>query len=160
MASRKSAGLLMYRFRNGQVEVLLAHPGGPYFSRKDDGYWTLPKGEIEQGEDYLETAIREFKEEVGLTVDPGSPFVGLGSIRQRGGKVVHAWAVEGDYDSRHPLPTSTFEMEWPPHSGKLKCFPEVDRIEFYPMAQARVKVKDTHLPFLERLEEHLQNRKV
>jgi predicted NUDIX family NTP pyrophosphohydrolase len=156
MPSRKSAGLLMYRFRSGQLEVLLAHPGGPYFSRQDHGYWTLPKGEIEAGENQLETAIREFKEEVGLAIDPGSRFVELVSIRQRGGKVVHAWAFEGDYDVTHPLPTSTFEMEWPPHSGKRKCFPEVDRLEFYRLPEARLKIKDTHLPFLDRLEEFLR----
>lgn len=145
----------MYRFRDGQLEVLLAHPGGPYFARKDDGAWTVPKGEIEAGEDYLATAIREFKEEVGVAVDPASRFVGLGSIRQRGGKVVHAWGIEGDYDPAHPLPTSTFEMEWPSHSGTRKRFPEVDRLEFFPLPVARVKLKDTHLPFLDRLEAFL-----
>lgn len=142
----------MYRRRNGRVEVLLAHPGGPYFTRKDDGYWTIPKGEIEAGEAQLETAIREFKEEVGVTVNPDGRFLALGSIRQRGGKLVYAWAVEGDYDATRPLPNSTFEMEWPPHSGQRRQFPEVDQLDFFALAQARVKLKDTQLPFLDRLE--------
>ncbi len=156
MPSRKSAGLLLYRVQAGSLEVLLAHPGGPYFTHKDNGHWTIPKGEIEEGEAYLETAIREFKEEVGIAVDPGSPFCDLGSIRQRGGKIVHAWAVEGDYDHSQPIPTSTFEMEWPPHSGKRQQFPEVDQLEFFTLDLARVKLKDTQQPFLQRLEAALK----
>ena len=157
MPSRKSAGLLLYRLRHGDLEVLLAHPGGPFFTRKDLGHWTIPKGEVEVGEELLETAIREFREEVGVVVDPASRFLELGSIRQRGGKVVHAWAVQGDYDSTQPIPTSTFEMEWPPHSGKQRKFPELDRLEFFALADARRKLKDTHLPFLDRLEAALRN---
>ena len=136
-----SAGLVMYRMRGGQVEVLLAHPGGPFFARKDAGHWTVPKGEIEPGEDHLATAIREFREEVGVEVNPQSRFLDLGSIRQRGGKIVHAWAFEGDYDDSTPVNSSSFEMEWPPGSGQIQSFPELDRVMFFPLARAKEKIK-------------------
>ncbi len=145
----------MYRLRDGQLEVLLAHPGGPFFARKDAGHWTVPKGEIESGEDYLATAIREFKEEVGVEVAPGTRFLELGSIRQRGGKIGHAWAFEGDYDDSAPVKTSTFKMEWPPGSGQWQAFPEVDRLKFFPLAKARQMIKATQVPLLERLEQLL-----
>lgn len=156
MPSRVSAGLVMYRMRSGQVEVLLAHPGGPFFARKDAGHWTLPKGEIEPGEDPLAAAIREFKEEVGVTVNPQSRFLDLGSIRQKGGKVVQAWAFNGDYDDSGPVVTSMFEMEWPPGSGKLQSFPELDRVKFFPLARAKERIKDTQIPLLDRLVELLK----
>lgn len=149
----------MYRARGGQLEVLLAHPGGPLFARKDEGYWTIPKGEIESGEDHLATAIREFHEEVGVEVDPRSEFLELGSIRQRGGKVVHAWAVEGHGETPAPVLASTFEMEWPPRSGRRQSFPEVDRLDYFPLALARQKIKDTQMPLLDRLEELMGRRR-
>src|SRR5258705_564382 len=105
-----SAGLLMYRKRGQDLEGLLAHPGGPFFKNKDDGHWTIPKGEIESGEESLSTAIREFREEIGLDIDPSAKFIDLGSIRQQGGKVVHAWAVEGDCPANHCPRSNVFQM--------------------------------------------------
>ena len=151
-AARVSAGLLLYRRRGENLEVFLAHPGGPFFKNKDDGHWTIPKGEIEKQDDRFATALREFHEEVGILIDPKSNFIDLGSIRQKGGKVVHAWAVEGDCPAGHCLKSNTFQMEWPPKSGKLQSFPEIDRAEFFDMDIARKKIKSTQIPFLERLE--------
>jgi len=155
MRSRVSAGLVLFRQRDGRVEVLLAHPGGPLFRHKDDGYWTVPKGEIEPGEDQLAAALREFKEEVGLEVSGLGPFLPLGSIRQKGGKVVHAWAVEASEGMPPPQPGSNFTMEWPPHSGKFQEFPEVDRVEFFPLRTACQKIKESQVPLLLRLEKCL-----
>ena len=137
------------------MEVLLAHPGGPFFAKKDNGHWTIPKGEIEEDEDHLLTAIRELKEETGLEIDPRSKFIELGSIRQKGGKTVHAWGVQ--HDCPNPLECeTTFHMEWPPRSGKWRTFPEIDRAEFFPIDQARQKIKETQIPLLERLETALK----
>src|SRR5436190_12931127 len=105
--TRVSAGLLLYRMREGQLEVFLAHPGGPFFAHRDDGHWTIPKGEIEAGEELLATALREFWEEVGIEIDPRSKFLELGSIRQKGGKIVHAWGVEFDWEGKAPVKSST-----------------------------------------------------
>jgi predicted NUDIX family NTP pyrophosphohydrolase len=146
---RISAGLLMYRFRNRELEVFLAHPGGPLFRHKDYGYWTLPKGEIEPNEELLHAARREFKEEVGI--EPQGEFLPLGWIRQKGGKVVHGWAFEGDCDESRPHVCNTFTMEWPFGSGRLQSFPEVDRVAFFSLDQAREKIKQTQVPFLDRL---------
>lgn len=154
--SRISAGLVMFRVRRGRLEVLLAHPGGPLFQFRDDGYWSIPKGEIEPGEDYLATAIREFQEEIGIAVDPQGTFHPLGSIRQKGGKTVHAWGVQGDVEIPSPLPSSTFTMEWPPASGKRREFPEVDRADFFPLFTARQKIKETQIPLLDRLDQILR----
>jgi predicted NUDIX family NTP pyrophosphohydrolase len=151
VSERVSAGLLMYRIRNGRLEVFLAHPGGPFFARRDDGCWGIPKGEIEPGEELLATAIREFKEEVDIAVDPKGPFIELGSIRQKGGKTVHAWGVERDCEPPPPCASNTFTMEWPPRSGRMQSFPEVDRAAFFPLAKAMQKLKDTQLPLLKRL---------
>jgi len=150
-AARVSAGLLLYRRRGGHLEVFLAHPGGPFFKNKDDGHWTIPKGEIDDHEEPLSAAIREFREEIGIDLDPVSKLMDLGSIRQKGGKVVHAWAVEGDLPVGHCLKSNTFQMEWPPKSGKLQSFPEIDRTEFFDIDIARKKIKSTQIPFLERL---------
>ena len=151
MRSRVSAGLLMYRIRDGKLEVFLAHPGGPFFAHKDEGHWTIPKGEIEPNEEFLSTALREFKEEVGIEIDPRSEFIDLGSIRQKGGKTVHAWGVAGDCKDGQPCQSTTFEMEWPPGSNKFQKFPEVDRAQFFPIDKAKLKIKDTQIPLLERL---------
>lgn len=156
MRSRVSAGLLLYRTRDG-LEVFIAHPGGPLFSMKDDGHWTIPKGEVEPGEDLLATAIREFEEEVGFAVDRSSRFVPLGTIQQKGGKIVHAWGVEGDIDAAHPLRSNTFTMEWPPGSGTMRDFPEVDRAQFFPLATAKAKLKPAQVPLLERLDQMIRN---
>jgi len=156
MRSRVSAGLVLYRLRAG-LEIFIAHPGGPLFIRKDDGHWTIPKGEVELGEDLLTTAIREFEEEVGLAIDPTSKFIPLGTIQQKGGKVVHAWAVEGDIDEAHPFRSNTFSVEWPPGSGTMRDFPEVDRAQFFPVAVAKLKLKPTQVPLLERLDQLIRN---
>jgi len=159
MPSRVSAGLLLYRIRNGEIEVLLAHPGGPFFEHKDDGHWTLPKGQGKPGEDLLTTALREFQEETGMTIDPQSQFHALGAIQQKGGKIVHAWAAEGDRDSSLPIHSNNFEMEWPPGSGWIQTFPEIDRAQFFPLAEARRKIKETQIPLLDRLVSLLDTRK-
>jgi predicted NUDIX family NTP pyrophosphohydrolase len=150
MALRVSAGLVMYRFRGGELEVFLAHPGGPFAEREDDGYWTIPKGRQKPCETLLDAAQREFEEEVGIK--PHGPYFELGSIRQKGGKIVHAWAFEGQWDESRPIRSNTFEMSWPPYSGRMTRFPEVDRAAFYPLPEARKKLKGTQCPLLERLE--------
>jgi predicted NUDIX family NTP pyrophosphohydrolase len=151
-----SAGLLLYRMRSGELEVFLAHPGGPYFSRKDNGHWTIPKGEPEEGEDLLEAARREFGEEVGFV--PEGPFVELGTILQKGGKTVHAWACEGEMPDGHVHSCNTFTTEWPIGSGKFQAFPEIDRVCFLSIPEARLKLKETQVPLLDRLLEHLAKR--
>ena len=148
MASRRSAGLLMYRERDGAIEVLLAHPGGPLFANKDLGHWTIPKGEYDEDEDPLEAARREFAEETGLTSLP--PYVVLGEIRQKGGKLVRAWAFKGDCDPA-TIVSNTFDLEWPPKSGKMRMFPEVDRCEFFSIEQAQRKIKESQIPLIEAL---------
>ena len=145
---RISAGLLMYRFRGGELQVLLAHPGGPLFRSKDDGHWTIPKGEVGPGEDLLEAARREFREETG--VPPTGPFVALTPITQKGGKVVHAWAFEGTCDPAAII-SNTFTMEWPPRSGRRVAFPEIDRADFFDVAAARQKLKAAQVPLVEEL---------
>ncbi len=146
---RISAGLLMYRFHNGETQVFLAHPGGPLFRKKDDGHWTIPKGELPEGESLLAAALREFEEETGIK--PHGTFLELGSIRQKSGKVVHAWAFEGNPDESQPIRSNTFEMEWPPGSGIRQHFPEVDRACFFSLPEAKGKLKDTQWPLVERL---------
>jgi predicted NUDIX family NTP pyrophosphohydrolase len=144
-----SAGLLLYRVRDGVVEVLIAHPGGPFWARKDDGAWSIPKGEYADGEDPWAAAQREFKEEVGLT-PPTGPRFDLGSVKQPGGKVVTAFAVQGDLDVTEAR-SNTFELEWPRGSGKLRMFPEVDRVDWFPVAQARAKLLKGQRGFLDQL---------
>ena len=148
-SSRVSAGLLMFRRRNDTLEVLLVHPGGPFWKNKDDGAWSIPKGEAEPGEDLLTRAQIEFEEELGIK--PEGDWIPLGSIKQKGGKTVHAWAFEGDLPQPFELECNTFEMEWPPHSGKTCEFPEVDRAEFFPDQTARTKINPAQIPFLDRL---------
>jgi predicted NUDIX family NTP pyrophosphohydrolase len=147
---RTSAGLLMYRFRGDELQVFLAHPGGPFFQYKDNGHWTIPKGELGPGEDLLTTAIREFREETGIDAARGG-FIPLGSIRQRGGKIVHGWAFAGDCPDGHVHKCNYFKMEWPPHSGNWGTYLEVDRVGFFSLLEARRKMKDTQRPFLDRL---------
>ena len=143
----------MYRrCEGGILEVLLAHPGGPYWRSKDAGAWTLPKGEFEQGEDGLACAIREFREETGCA--PSPPFASLGEVRQKGGKRVSAWSFQGELNPSD-LNSNTFEMEWPPRSGQLRQFPEVDRIAWYGLQAARTKLLPAQVPFLDRLAQAL-----
>ena len=149
--SRISAGLLMFRRRKNKLEVLLAHPGGPFHVHKDDGAWTIPKGEAAPGEDLLTRAQIEFEEEVGIPPQKVGDWIELGSIIQKGGKTVHGWAFEGDLPESFECKSNLFEMEWPPHSRKMKEFPEVDRAEFFTEAVARQKIKPTQIPFLDRL---------
>jgi predicted NUDIX family NTP pyrophosphohydrolase len=149
-ASRVSAGILLFRRSGGQLEVLLAHPGGPFFVRKDEGHWTIPKGELDGADDMLGVARREFEEETGHPV-PEGPSIELGSVVQKGGKVVHAWAIEGDLDPGQAR-SNTFETEWPPRSGRLVAFPEIDRVAWSDPAEARRRLKPTQIPFIDRLE--------
>ena len=152
-----SAGLLMFRRKDSALEVLLVHPGGPFFARKDDGAWTIPKGEAAPGEDFLARAQIEFEEELGIK--PSGNWIELGSIRQKGGKTVYAWAFEDDLPEAFKLKSNTFEMEWPPRSGKLKEFPEIDRGEFFAEEVARQKINPAQTPFLDRLRASLHSRR-
>src|SRR2546423_1811190 len=127
--SNISSGLLMFRKGNGALEVLLVHPGGPFFRNKDAGAWTIPKGEAAEGEDLLTRAQTEFEEELGVA--PHGEWIDLGSVKQKGGKTVHAWAFEGDLPNDFVLKSNTFEVEWPPRSARMQTFPEVDRAEFF-----------------------------
>lgn len=144
-----SAGLLLYRRRGGRLEVLQAHPGGPFWANKDAGAWTVPKGLVEVGEDLLAAARREFAEETGLR--PDGPFLPLGSVRQKAGKVVHAWACEGDADPA-ALTSNVMSAEWPPGSGRWVEFPEVDRCAWFEPAEAREKLNPAQAEFIDRLE--------
>ena len=137
--------------RDGALQVLLVHPGGPFWKRRDDGVWSIPKGEIESGETALDVARREFREELGKE-PPDSVLGPLGSVRQAGGKVVHAWAVAGDFEAG-ALDGMTFEIEWPPRSGRRATFPEVDRAEWFVLEAARRKIIDGQRAFIDRLEE-------
>jgi len=152
--ARISAGLLMYRFRNGILQMLLAHPGGPFFKKKDEGAWTIPKGEIEPGEDLLVAAKREFAEEIGVT--PVGTFIELAPITQKGGKIVHAWAFEGDCDPTKAV-SNTYTMEWPPKSGRQLEFPEIDRAEFFDVTTAKRKIKARQDALIEELEQILKS---
>lgn len=143
-----SAGILLYRIRDDKLEVLLVHPGGPFFRNKDAGSWSIPKGETDGDEDLLAVARRELEEETGLK--PAGPFVALKPIEQKGGKVVHAWACASDCDPSQ-IKSNTFTLEWPPHSGKLQEFPEVDRAEFFDLSTAKAKINSAQAAFLEEL---------
>jgi predicted NUDIX family NTP pyrophosphohydrolase len=148
--AKRSAGILMYRRRDGELQVLLGHPGGPFWAKKDAGAWSIPKGEIDAGEDPLAAAKREFAEETGLR--PDGELVALTPIRQKGGKVVLAWAIEGDCDAR-AIESNVFSMEWPPKSGKMAEFPEIDRAEWFSLDEARRRINPGQLPFIEELQE-------
>ena len=154
--ARMSAGLLIHRSRNGALEVFLVHPGGPFWAKKDDGAWSIPKGEYEQGEDPLTVARRELKEETGLEVD--GEFTKLDPVRQAGGKVVTAFAIEADVDATR-ITSNTFEMEWPPRSGRRQQFPEVDRAAWFAIGQARVKLLASQVPLLDQLETLLRRER-
>ena len=144
-----SAGLLMYRVSASGIQVLLVHPGGPFFARKDAGVWTIPKGQPDAREDLLDCARREFQEETGFDAGSG-PFLPLGEVKQKGGKTVHAWAFAGDCDPAK-LTSNTFICEWPPRSGKRGSFPEVDRAEFFALDEARPKINPAQATFIDRL---------
>ena len=146
-----SSGILLYRVRAGRsLEVLLVHPGGPFWARKDAGAWSIPKGEYEEHDDPAVRAEEEFAEELGRRAPPG-PRLDLGEVRQAGGKRVRAWAVQGDIDAGATT-SNTFEMEWPPRSGERRSFPEVDRAEWFSLDDARTKLVAGQLPLLDRLQ--------
>ena len=151
---RVSAGLLLYRQRAPSgLEVLLVHPGGPLWARKDDGAWSIPKGEYDDGDDPATRAEEEFSEELGTVAPPGARL-DLGEVRQAGGKRVRAWAVHGDLDTA-ATSSNLFEMEWPPRSGQRRSFPEVDKAQWFTLDEARRKILAGQLPLLERLEARL-----
>ncbi|MGN6547944.1 MAG: NUDIX domain-containing protein [Aureliella sp.] len=143
----------MYRVQDGTLQVLLVHPGGPFHKNKDKGAWSIPKGEVEPDDGLLETAQRELQEEVGATA--AGPFIPLTPVKQKGGKVVHAWACEGDFDTRH-IVSNTFKLQWPPGSGKFQEFPEVDRAEFFDAETAKWKINPAQAALVEQLEKILK----
>jgi predicted NUDIX family NTP pyrophosphohydrolase len=148
-----SAGILLFRTNDRGIEVLLVHPGGPFWRRKDLGAWTIPKGEVQPGEDLLDAARREYHEETGWPVE--GEVISLGQVRQASRKVVHAWAVEGEFDPA-AINSNTFEMEWPPRSGKMTTFPEADRAAWFGIAEARRRILPAQSPLLDALLLHLQ----
>jgi predicted NUDIX family NTP pyrophosphohydrolase len=152
-SSRRSAGLLVHRQRGPEREVLLVHPGGPMWAKRDAGAWSIPKGEYEPGEDPLAAAQREFEEEIG-TAAPDGPVTDLGEVQQKGGKIVSAWAVAGDLDVTE-ITSNTVEVQWPPRSGKMLEIPEVDRAEWFGLHAAREKINPAQAELLDRLAEIL-----
>jgi predicted NUDIX family NTP pyrophosphohydrolase len=151
--ARRSAGILPFRRSDGgELEVLLVHPGGPFWARRDVGAWSIPKGEVDAGEEERACALRELREETGAAFDDvgGDELLALGEVRQRSGKVVTAWALERDLDA-DAIVSSTFELEWPPRSGRLRTFPEVDRAAWLALPAAQEKLLPAQAPFLDRL---------
>ncbi|MGN6275826.1 MAG: NUDIX domain-containing protein [Solirubrobacterales bacterium] len=159
MATPRSAGILLFRRDGGEVRFLLVHPGGPFWTKKDAGAWTIPKGGIEDEEEPRAGAIRELEEELGAApaLDP-EELIELGRVKQKAGKVVEAWAAEGEFDPA-ALASNTFAMEWPPRSGKRQEFPEVDRAEWFGLEAAREKILPAQAEFLDRLVEHLSRNR-
>jgi len=153
--AKKSAGVLMFRSGSGGVEVFLVHPGGPFWARKNEGAWSIPKGEYAPGQDPLEAARREFQEETGFQAS--GEFIPLTSLKQPSGKVISAWALEGDCDAAS-IRSNTFSMEWPPRSGKQQEFPEVDRAGWFTIPAAKEKILKGQAPFLEELKEILKRK--
>lgn len=145
---KTSAGLLLFRRRPTGTEVLLLHPGGPFWAKKDEGAWSIPKGEVEPDEDLLAAAQREFKEETGSM--PSGPFIELALVKLKGGKIVHAWAVEGDCDPA-AIKSNTFTMEWPPRSGRMAEFPEIDRAGWFGLVEAKKRINEGQVPLIEEL---------
>jgi predicted NUDIX family NTP pyrophosphohydrolase len=157
MAKKESAGLLMYRLCDSRLEVFLVHPGGPYWAKKDAGAWSIPKGELTADEDPLSAAKREFQEETGITAEGN--FTRLTPVKQPGGKLVHAWAVEGDCDATKIM-SNSFSIEWPPRSGKHREFPEVDRAEWFPLDLAKEKILKGQAGFLDELQRLFENGRI
>jgi predicted NUDIX family NTP pyrophosphohydrolase len=153
--TKQSAGILLYRRSTHGLEFLLAHPGGPFWAKRDQGAWSIPKGEYAAGEDALATAIREFEEETGMR--PTGEFLSLGEIVQTGGKIVVAWATEGDFEPAN-LQSNSFNLEWPPRSGHTVLFPEVDRAAWYSRSEAEDKILPSQRPFIARLVEALSQQ--
>jgi predicted NUDIX family NTP pyrophosphohydrolase len=149
-----SAGILLFRRPGGRLECLLAHQGGPFWTTKDLGHWTIPKGEVEAGEAWIDVARREFAEETGTELEVNEDLP-LGEITQKSGKLVVAWAIEGDLDPALAH-SNTFSLEWPPRSGRIQEFPEIDRVEWFDAVEARRRLKPAQVPFIERLEAALE----
>jgi predicted NUDIX family NTP pyrophosphohydrolase len=151
LVASTSAGILLFRLAGDEIEVLLVHPGGPFWAKKDEGAWSIPKGEAEEGEELRACALRELEEELGAPFSPApEKLIELGSVHQKGGKVVHCWAAEGEFDPPD-LHSNTFTMEWPPRSGAEREFPEVDRADWFGIEQAREKINPAQAEFLDRL---------
>lgn len=144
----------MFRRKDGDIEVLLVHPGGPFFAGNDEGAWTIPKGEVSPGEDLLRRAQLEFEEELGI--QPQGKLMELGTIKQKGGKTIHAWAFEADLPDNFELTSNTFELEWPPRSGRLEKFPEIDRAEFFSEEMALRKINPAQVRFISNLKRLLE----
>ena len=151
--SKRSAGILLYRGRGEELNLLLVHPGGPFWAKKDEGAWSIPKGEYDEGEDPLAVARREFEEELGSPAPPGD-IIDLGELVQPSRKLITAFAVAGDFDTSR-LRSNLFELEWPPRSGRMQSFPEVDRAEWFTLEEARAKILPGQRPFIDRLLERL-----
>ena len=153
MAKKQSAGILLYRFKDGKLQVLIAHPGGPFFAKKDEGNWSIPKGLYEDNGDPFEAAKREYEEEIGAPA-PSSPYIELGEIKRKDGKTICAWAAEGDVDESK-VRSSTFEIQWPPKSGKKQEFPEIDKALWFNLDSASQKLQPAQVEFLKRLAKQL-----
>jgi predicted NUDIX family NTP pyrophosphohydrolase len=150
---KRSAGLLLYHFKNNLPEVLLVHPGGPFWAKKEAGAWSIPKGEIEENEDPLQAALRETKEETGISIELKDP-VPLTPLKQKSGKIIFAWAMQSDIELRE-IKSNLFEMEWPKGSGKIQSFAEVDKAAWFNLEEAKTKIVSGQLPFIEEFEENL-----
>ena len=150
---RKSAGILLYKIENKLLKIFLVHPGGPFWAKKDHAAWSIPKGEFDDGEDALEAAKREFEEETGIKIS--GEFAELNPVKQKSGKLVYAWAVEGDIDPS-TIKSNEFEIEWPPRSGKMKSFPEIDKAAWFDLREAKKKILEGQLPLINELERRLQ----
>ena len=147
---RRSAGILLHRLRGGEREVLLVHPGGPFWAKRDEGAWSIPKGEYDDGEDPRACALREFEEELGTALPPGTELAELGTVKQSAGKVITAFAAAGDLDP-DAISSNTFTVEWPPRSGQMREFPEVDRAGWFGLADAREKLNPAQVELLDRM---------
>ena len=147
--AKKSAGILLYRIQNKNPEIFLVHPGGPFWAKKDDGAWSIPKGEFEDNEDPLDAAKREFEEETGLRIS--GEFVQLNPIKQKSGKIVFAWALEGNFDPA-TIKSNSFEIEWPPGSGKMRSFPEIDKAEWFSITVAKTKINSGQSALINEME--------
>lgn len=155
---KRSAGLLLYRFKNGIPEYFLVHPGGPFWKNKDIGAWSIPKGEVEENEDHLQAAIREMKEETGISIRISHEnFMALPEVKQNSGKVISAWAAEADFD-KLLINSNSFEIEWPPKSGEKQHFPEVDKAGWFSFDEARKKILPGQTPLLEELQQKICKR--
>lgn len=153
---KKSAGILLYRFNNEETEIFLVHPGGPFWAKKDFGAWSIPKGEFEEGENPLYAAKREMEEETGIKVS--GEFIELTPVKQNSGKLIYAWAVEGNFNAAE-IKSNTFEIEWPPKSGMKKSFPEVDKAAWFNIDEAKKKISEGQLPLINEIKTKLADRK-